>query len=89
MGIFNRGAAFNQDLIGWDVINDESFDSASRIRPVCYDAYYNSQLIYCIIYFMFNVLVAFDRDLSEWYVAYGQSSHKCAPNLTCLLRCML
>jgi len=86
--MFNRGAAFNQDLSGWDVTNDESFVIARRIRPVCYDAYYNSQLLYCIICFMFNVFVAFDWDLSEWDVAYGQSFRKCAPNLTCLLRCI-
>ena len=46
--MFKKAAAFNQDLSGWNVANGQSFVSTRRILLVCYDAYYSSQLFYCL-----------------------------------------
>jgi len=48
--MFGGAAAFNQDLSGWDVGNGRSFVSTRRIRLVCCDVYYKSQVLYYIIY---------------------------------------
>ena len=50
MGMFHRATAFNKDLSRWNVVNGQWFVGARRGRLVCYDAFYNSQLLYCIIY---------------------------------------
>ena len=48
--MFVQAVAFTKDLSGWNVVNGQNFVNARRIQLVSYDAYYNSQLLYCIIY---------------------------------------
>merc|ERR1711957_1014953 len=48
--MFKGAVEFNQDLSEWNVGNGVYFVSTRRIRLVCYDVYYNSQLLYCIMY---------------------------------------